>query len=144
MQKLYLSTTDRKIGGVCGGLGEYFEIDSLVIRLLFLLLTVTGGAGIILYIVMAIIVPQEGAKEERKKEKEENGIKEAEAEGMAGGPKNRKWHAETRSVIGFIIVLIGLNILFEQVFKFSPLYWINWGVVWSLIIIVIGLKLFSR
>lgn len=145
-KKLYRSKTDRIIFGVCGGLGEYFEIDSLVIRLLFLLLTITGGAGIILYIVMAIIIPVEGRKEKEKKEKAEDGVKEVEekAEELVDGIKHRKWHAETKSVIGFIIVLIGLNILFEQVFKFNPLYWINWGVVWSLIIIIIGIRLFSR
>jgi phage shock protein PspC (stress-responsive transcriptional regulator) len=144
-KKLYRSKTDRIIFGVCGGLGEYFEIDSLVIRLLFLLLTITGGAGAIIYIVMAIIVPVEGGKEKEKKEKEDDGSKQpAEKAEEMNGKRPRKWHSETRSVIGFIIVLIGLNILFEQIFKFSPLYWVNWGVVWSLIIIFIGLRLFSR
>lgn len=56
-KRLYRSRTDRVIGGVCGGLGEYFGIDSLAVRLVFLILLFFGG-GLILYIVFWIIIPQ--------------------------------------------------------------------------------------
>jgi phage shock protein C len=46
--------------GVCGGLGEYFNIDATLIRVLFVALTVFGGAGLILYVAMWIIVPVAG------------------------------------------------------------------------------------
>ncbi len=59
MKKLYKSQTDRYICGVCGGLGEYFGVDSTVFRLLLAALTVMGGSGILLYIVMAIIMPKD-------------------------------------------------------------------------------------
>ena len=59
MEKLYLSNSDRKIGGVCGGLGEYYEKDSTLIRILFVLLTLFSfGSGIIIYLVMWLIVPK--------------------------------------------------------------------------------------
>jgi len=59
-KKLYRSTTDRMIGGVCGGLGSYLNIDSTVIRLVFVLLTVFGiGSSILIYIIMLLIVPEE-------------------------------------------------------------------------------------
>ena len=58
-KKLYRSTTDRKIAGVCGGLAEYFGIDSTVIRLIFLALLVFGIAPIILlYVIMWIVMPE--------------------------------------------------------------------------------------
>lgn len=59
MKKLYLSETDRKIGGVCGGLGEYFGKDSTVFRILFVLVTLLSyGLGIIGYLVMWLIIPK--------------------------------------------------------------------------------------
>jgi len=57
-QKLYRSREDRMIGGVCGGLGEFFGIDSTLIRLLFVLLVIFGGSGILVYLVMLVIVPE--------------------------------------------------------------------------------------
>lgn len=59
MQKLYLSNSDRKIGGVCGGLGEYFKIDSTVIRVIFVLVTVlSAGLGIFAYLGMWLVIPR--------------------------------------------------------------------------------------
>ncbi len=57
MKKLYLSQTDKKLCGVCGGIAEYFEIDSTIIRLAWVLFTLFG-AGIIAYIVAAIVMPK--------------------------------------------------------------------------------------
>ncbi|MDD5098428.1 MAG: PspC domain-containing protein [Candidatus Pacebacteria bacterium] len=62
MKRLYRSKENRMIFGVCGGLGEYFEIDPLIVRILFILLSLTGGTGIVLYFVLAIIVPNEGER----------------------------------------------------------------------------------
>jgi phage shock protein C len=58
-RKLYRSKSDRMLGGVCGGLAEYFNTDATLIRLLFVLLTVLGGAGPIIYLAMWIIVPNQ-------------------------------------------------------------------------------------
>lgn len=58
-RKLYRSKNDRKLSGVCGGLGEYTGIDANVVRVLFVVLAVLGGAGLIIYLAMWIIVPQE-------------------------------------------------------------------------------------
>jgi phage shock protein C len=58
-QKLYRSRDERMIGGVCGGLGEFFGIDPTLIRLLFVLLTIFGGTGVLVYLVMLLIVPEE-------------------------------------------------------------------------------------
>jgi phage shock protein C len=58
-RKLYRSRTDRMLGGVCGGLAQYFNLDATLIRVLFVLLTVLGGAGPLIYVAMWIIVPNE-------------------------------------------------------------------------------------
>jgi phage shock protein PspC (stress-responsive transcriptional regulator) len=56
-RKLYRSRNDSRIAGVCGGLGEYLEIDPTLVRLIFVLLALTGGHGVLLYIILWLIVP---------------------------------------------------------------------------------------
>jgi phage shock protein C len=58
MKKFYLSDTDKKIGGVCGGLAEYFNVDSTFIRLLFVLGGLLGGLTVIAYVALWIISPR--------------------------------------------------------------------------------------
>lgn len=59
-RELYLSDKDRKIAGVCGGLAEYFGIDSTIVRILWALaVMVSYGTGFILYLVFWLIVPRE-------------------------------------------------------------------------------------
>ena len=57
-KKLFLSDTDKKIAGVCGGLGEYFNIDPTLIRILWLVCIFAGGAGFLAYILAWIIMPK--------------------------------------------------------------------------------------
>ena len=57
-KKLYRSTTDKKIAGVCGGVAEYFGIDATLIRLGWALVSLFAGAGILVYIVCAIVIPE--------------------------------------------------------------------------------------
>ena len=57
-KKLYRSTTDKMLGGVAGGLAEYFDIDSTLVRVLFIVVVFLGGGGIIAYIILWIVVPQ--------------------------------------------------------------------------------------
>ena len=56
-KKLYRSESDKKLCGVCGGIAEYFEIDSTVIRLLWLTASLFIGSGILCYIICALVMP---------------------------------------------------------------------------------------
>ena len=56
MKKLYRNETDGKIAGICSGIGDYFEIDPVIIRLIFLL-ALFLGPGLIVYIIGWIIIP---------------------------------------------------------------------------------------
>jgi phage shock protein C len=60
MKKLYLSRTDKKIGGVCGGIGESYGVDSTLVRLAWVLIDIFTGflPGIVAYIVAWLIIPQ--------------------------------------------------------------------------------------
>ncbi len=57
-KKFYLSSTDKKIAGVCGGLAEYFEVDALLIRVLFLAAILEFGTGLLAYFVLWILAPK--------------------------------------------------------------------------------------
>jgi phage shock protein C len=57
-KKLYRSRANRRLFGVCGGIGDYFNIDPVLIRLLWILFTVAAGGGVIAYIVACLIVPE--------------------------------------------------------------------------------------
>ncbi len=60
MKKLYLSNKDRKICGLCGGLGEYFEKDSTLFRVLFILIAILSlGLGVLAYFGMCLVIPRE-------------------------------------------------------------------------------------
>jgi phage shock protein PspC (stress-responsive transcriptional regulator) len=54
---LRLSERERMIGGVCGGLGEFLELDPVLFRAAFLVLAVIGGLGIVLYLVLWLLIP---------------------------------------------------------------------------------------
>ncbi len=58
-RKLYRSQHDRMIGGVCGGLGEYLQVDPTLIRILFVVAALAGGPGLLAYLLMLVIVPLE-------------------------------------------------------------------------------------
>ena len=59
MKQLKRSLQNRKICGVCGGIGEYFNIDPTVIRLIWVLITLAScGTGIIAYIIAAVVMPE--------------------------------------------------------------------------------------
>ena len=64
MKRLYKSTKDKKLEGVCGGLAEYFNMDSTVVRVAFAALVLFTGLfpGGVLYIVLAVIMPKDSAK----------------------------------------------------------------------------------
>ena len=58
-KRLYRSTVNCMLAGVCGGIAEYFNIDPTIIRLAWVLFSVAGGSGVLAYIIAAIIIPKE-------------------------------------------------------------------------------------
>ena len=75
-KKLYRSESDRRLAGVCGGIAEYFDVDSTLIRLAFVFFVLAAGTGILAYIIAAIVMPNESEvemviKKDSKKKKSE-------------------------------------------------------------------------
>ena len=60
MKKIHRSRDNRMIAGVCGGIGEYFNVDPTLIRLGFVALSFLAGGGLMVYIIAAVIIPSGG------------------------------------------------------------------------------------
>jgi len=58
VKRLYRSGKDKILGGVCGGIAEYFKVDPVIIRLLWVLFGLGWGSGILAYIIAWIIIPR--------------------------------------------------------------------------------------
>ena len=58
-KKLYRSSKDKKLAGVCGGLAEYLGMDATVVRVIWVFLTLFAFAGLIAYIVCALVIPED-------------------------------------------------------------------------------------
>jgi len=56
-KRLYKSSTDKKLAGVCGGIAEYFGLDSTLVRIGYAALIVFAGTGLLLYIICALVMP---------------------------------------------------------------------------------------
>ena len=59
MKKLTRSNVDRKLAGVCGGIGAYFGIDPTIIRIGWVVFCLMGGSGVLAYLLCALIIPEE-------------------------------------------------------------------------------------
>ena len=57
-KKLYKSSKNKMIDGVCAGIAEYFNIDPTLVRIGLVVFSAMGGAGILAYIIMAIVMPR--------------------------------------------------------------------------------------
>ncbi len=129
-KKLYRSEKDKVIFGVCGGLGEYFAIDSLIVRLIFLALFFGGGAGLIIYLIFALLVPSES---EGPKVVQTVG---EEKKASVSKLNNKDW----TFILGAILVVIGISTLLSN---FWPFHFI-WGNFWPLLLILAGLMIIFK
>lgn len=79
-KRLYRSNKDKILGGVCAGIAEYFNIDPVIIRVIFVLIFLAEGVGLMIYVILWIIVPEQKSLDkdtdeiikENSKEIEEN------------------------------------------------------------------------
>jgi len=133
-RRLYKSASDRVIGGVAGGVAEYFDLDPSIVRVVWALLALlTGGVFFLLYIVMWIVVPVgPDVVGDEATEGAEPG-----AEGAAARPTYR--HRRRGSGSGglvFGLILIGLGSYF---FIREYVTWIDTDRLWPLGLVALGL-----
>lgn len=148
-RRLHRSRKDRMLCGVLGGLAEYFNIDSALVRVLFVLIVmVTGGAGIIAYIVMAIIFPLEGTpattphSEAIRQNVEDMRQTAQEIAGSLKAGLDRdevKKPARRRGLaVGLVLIFLGVVFL---LYNFGWLHWLKWSGAGGILLIAIGIIL---
>jgi phage shock protein C len=119
VKRLTKSRTDKVFFGVCGGLGRYFDVDPVIIRVVFVILLFLGLAGLLAYIVLAVIMPED--------EGVEAGDASSESTGMS--PTRR------REALAAVLIVGGLVILLVNLGVFG---WFRWNLFWPLVLIAIG------
>ncbi len=121
IKKLYRSRDDRFISGVCGGLGEYFGIDSNVFRILFVIFSFIGGIGLIMYLTAMIIVPENPTQ--------------LPSESKAARDRTMFW--------AVLLIVLGILLLLRQMglFRLFHFWDIPWSSIWAIFLIALGVLL---
>jgi len=123
-KRLYRSSTNKIIAGVCGGLGEYFAVDPVFVRIFAVLLAIIPhGFGLIAYIVAWIIIPK----------RDDLLVEEAPP---AKEPQLSTWNTY---LPGVILIGIGLLLLAKEFW-----YWFDWEDFWPVLLIAGGLYMIFR
>ncbi len=108
-KNLYRSDTNKVISGVAGGLGEYYNIDPTIIRIVFILLAVYGGSGIFIYLILWLLIPK---KSQGHVDTNKN-IKENLAE-MQSTAKDLVKENNSRKIVGIFLVVFGFAFLLDN------------------------------
>lgn len=124
-KRLYRSTTNKVIGGVCGGIAEYFDVDPVLVRLVTIILAMTTGVGFVAYIIAIIIIPKG----------DESVVQAAQAAPVSSTSTidTNRWG---NLIPGFILIAIGAIFLIKQL-----LWWYNWHMAWAMVLILAGIAL---
>ncbi len=115
-KRLYRSTQSRVIAGVCGGIGEYFDIDPVLIRIGAVILAFAHGIGLIAYVVAWIAMPKLRPE-------------------MVVEPPPKPEPSPLRKYLpGLFLIGLGLIFLLDRMF-----WWFRWSLVWPSLLILVGL-----
>ncbi|MCG2768061.1 MAG: PspC domain-containing protein [Anaerolineae bacterium] len=147
-KRLYRSDTDKMIGGVCSGLGEYLGIDPTIVRIFFVLLGLADGFGGLIYLVLWLVLPPAGQTETTSLEQTiRAGTDEIAERARALGGELREAsgrpHPQTNLIIGGVLVLFGALFLIRNL-DITWLRWLNFGMLWPALLIVAGVVLLTR
>jgi phage shock protein C len=158
--KLFRSRSDRMIGGVCGGLGRYLGIDSTFVRLFFVLIALGPGIGVLVYLVLWILLPEEGQERgwqptfgegQTTEDRIEAGASQfaERARGMGDDLREavRNPHPQATLIIGGALVLLGAFYLLDNLNLPGLEAWLRWldfDVLWPLLLILGGIVLLVR
>ena len=151
MKRLYKSRKEKMIDGVCGGIAEYFDVDPVLVRIIFVLFFFLGGAAIIAYIVGMIIMPKkplelEGAAGGEMAVEKKDLL--AEPKKQEPAPASSGTTTKGSLVIGIVLVVIGAFFLMGNLPFFNSFYWWFRGHFWDFLIpgvlIIAGITVIAR
>lgn len=149
---LYRSETNKVIAGVAGGLGEYFNVDPTIIRILFVLMAVFGGSGFIIYIVLWLIIPTK-SNSQNSQDAIRSNIEDMKStttsfahslqkgEITKGKQSLRSDDLNSRYWWAIIIIVVGFLFLMRN---YGLLGGIEFNKLWPLVLIIFGLAIILR
>ncbi len=144
---LHRSSTNKMLGGVCGGLGEYLNIDPTVVRILFAIMSFFGGSGFLVYIVLWLLLPSDqnpGVSPEENVKKSAEEIKnsaESFSHQIRSNFEGNIANAQPGRAIGIIVLVLGFLFLLNNTGIFDV---INFGQLWPVLLIAVGFAIITR
>ena len=130
--------------GVCAGLGRYFDVDPVLIRVAFLLLTLASGLGVVIYLMLALVMPAEASVGEstaevvRENLREMGGVARAAGREVAAALRQASVAGRRRKALGVGLALVGVVLLLANA---GVLAWLQWRLLWPLILVLVGIAL---
>ena len=118
-KKIYRSRTNSMIAGVCGGLGEYLNIDPTILRVVAVLLIFADGIGLLAYLIGWVVIPRRPEMEAEVVTSERSEL--------------------GRLLPGLALILIGLIFLLNNLIP-----WFDFSYLWPVILIVLGIALLLK
>ncbi len=146
--QFYRSNSDRMIGGVCGGIARYLNLDSTLVRLFFVLLTLADGIGAVIYFILWVIMPDEvqvngGNVNDtiRDNAQEISGRAQEIAQDIrraATAP-----HPQTNLIIGAALIILGCFWLADNL-DIAWLHWLSLDMIWGVLLVAGGIIMLTR
>jgi phage shock protein C len=163
-RRLTRNTRQAVLGGVAAGIGDYIDLDPVLIRLIFIILCLAGGSGLIIYLVCWLVMPRDdevlvGSPDESTAQAGAPGDQFAEevreagervAESVRGASEKvvdnlRRSRAgdvgKGRLIGGLILMALGFLFLMNQLFSLD---WLRFRYIWPVAIVVVGVMLFVQ
>ena len=146
---LYRSESDRMLGGVCGGLGDYLSLDPTLVRLFFALLFFGSGIGLLAYLALWIIMPSQSSVhagrsfEENLRDSGENFSERIQTVGEEFGNAVRSPNPQAGVIIGIALIALG-GILFVENLNIHWLRWMSFDILWPVLLIIGGIVVLQR
>ena len=143
MKRLYRSRKNRMLGGVCGGIAEYFNIDPVIVRLIVVALFFVGGSALLAYVIALIVIPYEPF------ELAAGGNKEAAPAAAAVQAQASQSASDAVPLfLGIVLIVIGGVFLMHNLPVFDPFYgWARHFVrhfFWPSLLIILGIFIIAR
>ena len=140
-KRLYRSIRDRQIAGVCGGIADYFNVDPILVRIVFIIVALAGGSGVLAYFILWIVVPRDPEPWVQPDQQPDDQPMDREEFGPHHPSFNRwerrhhlKHRTGHRPVIGgLVLVTLGILLLLDSLVPN-----LNFHQLWPILLIVIG------
>lgn len=146
-KQLKRSRKDSMIAGVCGGIAEYFDIDSVLVRIAFVLFTLMGGSGIIVYILLWIVMPDDNTVQSTPQERMDSAMQEMKEKAHSAVGAFGRSQGEQKTTHWIPIALIGIGgyfLLRNVLIRLGFFDLFSFREIWPLILILIGIALYYR